>query len=156
MSVDPGRLGLHPVTAKSGIKTDIPELTPQQLEALDVLSTLATKHRLCLETQPGDMVFISNWTHLHARDSFEDPSEGPRRHLVRLWLRNSKLSWTVPKSMAVPWEAAYGNDLIQRRFPAHPARKYRPARYTAGSAAFMIEDTDDVNCEAAESEAISG
>lgn len=144
------------MTSKRGIKTNIPELTPQQLEALHVLSTLASKHRLCLETQPGDMVFISNWAHLHARDSFEDPSEGPRRHLVRLWLRNSKLSWAVPDSMRLPWEAAYGNDLIQRRFPAYPARKYRIPLYTAGSAAFMIEDDDDVNCEAADSEATSG
>ncbi|KAK4210037.1 hypothetical protein QBC37DRAFT_41751 [Rhypophila decipiens] len=157
ISVDPGRLGLHPVTAQSGIKTDIPELTPRQHEALRVLNSLASKHRLRLETRPGDMVFISNWSHLHARDAFEDPIEGPPRHLVRLWMRDSKLSWSpVPESMRVPWEAAYGNDLIQRRFPAYPARKYKTPAYTAGSAAFMLEEADDVNCETADSEATSG
>ncbi|KAM7218262.1 hypothetical protein V8F06_006325 [Rhypophila decipiens] len=157
ISVDPGRLGLHPVTAQSGIKTDIPELTPRQHEALRVLNSLASKHRLRLETRPGDIVFISNWSHLHARDAFEDPIEGPPRHLVRLWMRDSKLSWSpVPESMRVPWEAAYGNDLIQRRFPAYPARKYKTPAYTAGSAAFMLEEADDVNCETADSEATSG
>lgn len=154
MSLDPGRLGLHPVTAMAtgDGRTSIPDLTKEQRDALDILSAVASnpKYSLRLDTKPGDMVFISNWSHLHSRDSFEDPraSEGPSRHLVRLWLRDSKLSPRVPEPMRVPWEAAYGNlDYVQRLYPAYPAHKYKAPIYTVSSAAFALQDTDGVDCE---------
>ncbi|KAK3326208.1 hypothetical protein B0H66DRAFT_150976 [Apodospora peruviana] len=154
ISVDPGRLGLHPVTAKTGLGSSIPDLTCRQLEALDVLTSLAARHRLRLDTKPGDMVFIQNWAMLHARDSYKDPENGPRRHLVRLWIRDSELGWNIPDSMRVPWDAAYapdtengGADTGQKKYPTVPAREYRPPKYTAGSAAFVLRDDEDVNCE---------
>ncbi|KAK3328037.1 hypothetical protein B0T19DRAFT_449806 [Cercophora scortea] len=151
ISFDPGRLGVHPVTAKSDLASTVPSLTPRQYEALEVLSRLATKHRLALDTRPGDMVFINNWATVHARDSYIDPDNGTRRHLVRLWQRNSKLGWAIPESMRVPWETAFKahddslSAACERKYPVVPAREYKIPRYTAGSAAFMLEDGDDVN-----------
>ncbi|KAK0727492.1 hypothetical protein B0T26DRAFT_639563 [Lasiosphaeria miniovina] len=149
VSVDPGRLGLHPVTAEAGLGSFIPDLTLSQRKALSILSELASKHRLRLDTKPGDMVFINNLGLLHARDAYVDHKTGPRRHLVRLWLCNSKLAWDLPESMRAPWDAAFGDiefpGDIERKYPAFPARKYKQPRYTAGSAAFIIDDDDDVN-----------
>ncbi|KAH6626749.1 hypothetical protein B0J18DRAFT_365170 [Chaetomium sp. MPI-SDFR-AT-0129] len=150
VSVDPGRLGLHPTTAKAGIESDIPALSPLQLESLDILSSLASKHKSHLDLKAGDMVFINNLGLLHARDSYVDPEAGPGRHLVRLWLRSPKLAWSIPKSMRVPWEAAYGPDgngfpELKKQYQVKPSALYEPPKYTAGSAAFMLEDNQDVN-----------
>lgn len=168
ISVDPGRLGLHPATAKNGMGAPVPELTRPQLDALEVLASLASKNRLRLDTRPGDMVFISNWALLHARDAYIDPNEGQRRHMVRLWLRNSQLAWDVPESMRVPWEAAFGPKgdgnpvsaagsrvAIEKKYPVVPALEYKPPKYTAGSAAFILEDSDCVNGIAGEETALT-
>lgn len=169
ISLDPGRLGLHPTMARHFGGEVIPRLTPVQEEALHVLSIVATEHRLRIDTQPGDMVFINNWALLHARSSYKDcDSEcGPRRHLVRLWLRNSALGWNIPVGMRVQWEAAFGPDgmgdknpesgrigktkhgtwrgggTLQRNYPVVPAPVYKAPRYTSASAAFVIEESDE-------------
>ncbi|KAL2152324.1 hypothetical protein VTH82DRAFT_5508 [Thermothelomyces myriococcoides] len=150
ISVDPGRLGLHPATAKIGTEDPVPALSQQQLEALEVLSALATKHRFCLDLKLGDIVFINNLSLLHARDPYVDPVNGPGRHLVRLWLRNPKLAWAIPQAMRTPWEAAFGPDgngfpNLKKRYPVEPSLVYKPPKYTAGSAAFVLEDSEDVN-----------
>ncbi|KAL2191637.1 Clavaminate synthase-like protein [Thermothelomyces heterothallicus CBS 203.75] len=152
ISVDPGRLGLHPATAKIGTEPPVPALSQQQLEALGVLSALATKHRFCLDLKLGDIVFINNLALLHARDPYIDPANGPGRHLVRLWLRNPKLAWTIPQAMRTPWEAAFGPNGegfpgLEKRYPVEPSLVYKPPKYTAGSAAFVLEDGEDVNAE---------
>jgi len=152
ISVDPGRLGLHPVTAKTkpGLNASISDLSDQQLAALEILSKLAAKHAVRLDTKPGDLVFINNWSIMHAREAYVDPQDGPGRHLVRLWLRNSKFGWPIPPSMQAPWKRAYGpkgdgNPGAVKLYQIEPAPVYHAPRYTAGSAAFMIEDSDDVN-----------
>jgi len=69
---------------------DLPNHTPQQLEALDYLEKTARDPAMHarFRQEPGDMLFVNNFTVLHARDAFADPEEGPaqRRHLLRLWL----------------------------------------------------------------------
>ncbi|KAK3906362.1 hypothetical protein C8A05DRAFT_40786 [Staphylotrichum tortipilum] len=152
ISVDPGRLGLHPATAKTDPDSSTAhELNSAQQEALKVLSTLATKHRRRLDLEKGDMVFINNLSLLHARESYKDHETGPGRHLVRLWLRNKELAWEVPKEIWAPWEAAFGPDgegfseSRERLYPVTPPMEYEEPKYTAGSAAFMLEDGKDVN-----------
>jgi hypothetical protein len=64
-------------------------LTPLQIEALDLLDTLANDPRLNLmmELQPGDVQLVNNHTILHDRTAFEDyPEPERKRHLLRLWL----------------------------------------------------------------------
>ncbi|KAL1837018.1 hypothetical protein VTJ49DRAFT_4387 [Mycothermus thermophilus] len=148
ISVDPGRLGLHPATAVVDGEAPVPALTRPQLMALEVLSQLASTFRHRLDLQQGDMVFINNLALLHARDPYVDPEHGPGRHLVRLWLRNPDLAWNIPSSMRVPWEAAFGSgglSTMKKTYPALPSLVYKPPRYTAGSAAFILDDSEDVN-----------
>jgi len=64
-------------------------LTPQQVEALDLLDQLANDPQLNLlmELEPGDIQLVHNHTILHDRTAFEDyPEPDRKRHLLRLWL----------------------------------------------------------------------
>ncbi|KAK0652846.1 hypothetical protein B0T16DRAFT_427144 [Cercophora newfieldiana] len=160
-AVDPGRLGLHPAAAVAGVDSGIPELTHEQRQALDILSAFATKNRLKLDVEAGDMVFVNNFALLHARDAYVDPDsdEGQPRHLVRLWIRNSSLSWPVPESMKAPWEAAWGPKgdgnptttkagrqvVIEKTYAVSPSPEYKKSKYSAGSAAWVLEDSEDVD-----------
>ena len=68
---------------------DVPKLTPQQDEALRLVSDLADGPgiRLDMDFRPGDMQFLCNHTIFHSRTAYEDwPEVDRRRHLLRLWL----------------------------------------------------------------------
>ncbi|KAL6879945.1 hypothetical protein HDV57DRAFT_101324 [Trichoderma longibrachiatum] len=137
-SMDPNRFGPHP----SSGPTDIPPLTATQLSALERISKAAHRSELRLRLETGDLLFFNNWALLHRRDSYTDSDE-TSRHMVRLWLRNSKLGWSVPESMLPPWNAAYGDNGIRHRlYPLFPMPEYKVPKYSAGSAAFVIEDDD--------------
>ncbi len=64
-------------------------LTPEDIEALDMLADLAgdPELRLDMNFMPGDIQFLHNHTILHARSAYEDwPESERKRHLLRLWL----------------------------------------------------------------------
>jgi len=68
---------------------DVPRLSPAQIEALDLLDSLADDSALHHEMgfEPGDMQFLHNHQILHDRTAFEDwPEPERKRHLLRLWL----------------------------------------------------------------------
>ena len=67
----------------------VPPLTPQQIEALNLLDQLANDPslNLTMEFEPGDIQLVHNHTILHDRTAFEDyPEPERKRHLLRLWL----------------------------------------------------------------------
>ncbi|OPB44845.1 hypothetical protein A0O28_0089830 [Trichoderma guizhouense] len=137
-SIDPNRFGPHP----SSGPTNIPALTASQQSALERISKAAYRTELRLHLKTGDLLFFNNWALLHRRDSYTDGDE-TSRHMVRLWLRNSKLGWAVPDSMLPPWYAAYGDNGVRTKlYPLIPMPDYKVPKYSAGSAAFMIEDSD--------------
>ena len=64
-------------------------LTEADIEALDMVATLATDPELRLDMtfMPGDIQFLHNHTILHGRTGYEDwPEPERKRHLLRLWL----------------------------------------------------------------------
>ena len=68
---------------------DAPRLGAAQVEALDLLDTLANDPalNLTMALAPGDLQFVHNHRLLHDRMAFEDwPDPAQRRHLLRLWL----------------------------------------------------------------------
>ncbi|OTA52471.1 Clavaminate synthase-like protein [Hypoxylon sp. EC38] len=138
ISMDPARIGPHPLSRNGSI----PHLTLDQQEALAVLQQVARKHQLRLETQPGDIIFINNLSLLHSRESYRD-SVSSSRHLVRLWLRNTRLGWAMPPSMRMPWDAAFGEKarrVINRNYPIMPMPEYMECKYSNGTAAFVPDD----------------
>ncbi|KAI9155057.1 Taurine hydroxylase-like protein SAT17 [Paramyrothecium foliicola] len=140
-SMDPNRFGPHPSFTGS---PKPPSLTAFQIHALERVSAVAYESELGLRLEQGDLLFFNNWALLHRRDAYRDGEE-TSRHLVRLWLRNSQLGWAVPSSMLPPWVAAYGPAESDgaRVYALHPSKEYKKPKYTAGSAAFIIEDTED-------------
>lgn len=126
----------------------IPELTEAQKYALQAVSKSAYRTEAQLKLQVGDLLFFNNLALLHRRDAYKD-DENSSRHMVRLWLRNQKLGWSIPKSLLAPWDAAYGENLRipERLYPLVPMLSYHEPKYTTSSAAFMLEDTDESDDE---------
>ena len=88
-------------------------LTPEDLEALAMLSDLAAdpELRLDMSFMPGDIQFLHNHTILHARSEYEDwPEVERKRHLLRLWL-------SPPGARALPpvFAECYGDITIGDR-----------------------------------------
>ena len=68
---------------------ELPDLTEQQREALDLVAELADSPEMHVSfmQQPGDLLFLNNWVTLHRRSEFEDyEEEEKKRHILRIWL----------------------------------------------------------------------
>lgn len=68
---------------------EVPTMTDLQKQALDFLEETCEREDLQYRfyQQPGDILFLNNWTTLHRRCEFvdhEDPAQ--KRHLLRIWL----------------------------------------------------------------------
>lgn len=86
---------------------EVPRLSPELTEALDLLDELAADARLCFSMwlEQGDLQLLNNYVMLHSRTEFEDfEEEAKRRHLLRLWM-------SVPDSAPLPpeWEYYFGD-----------------------------------------------
>jgi hypothetical protein len=84
---------------------EVPRLSPQQKEAIDIL--MATAEELCFEMvlEPGDIQFINSHITYHGRTEFtDDPAQRQDRLLLRLWL-------SMPNCRALPLghEVLWGN-----------------------------------------------
>jgi hypothetical protein len=91
----------------------VPDLTEAQIEALDLLDTLADDKALNLEfaLQPGDLLFTHNHTIMHDRTAYEEWGDlARRRHLLRLWL-------AIPGARPLPdvYAQRYGSTTIGDR-----------------------------------------
>ena len=68
---------------------DLPDMTPEQSQALDQLEALAETPEMSVtfHQEPGDLLFLNNWVTFHRRDHFEDADDpNLKRHLLRVWL----------------------------------------------------------------------
>ena len=64
-------------------------MTELQREALDYLEETCERQDLQYRfyQQPGDFLFLNNWTTLHRRSEFIDHDDPAlKRHLLRIWL----------------------------------------------------------------------
>ncbi len=68
---------------------EVPAMTDLQMEALDYLEETCERRELQHRffQQPGDILFLNNWTTLHRRSEFVDYAvPALKRHLLRVWL----------------------------------------------------------------------
>lgn len=82
---------------------EVPRLTDVDIQALDTFQAMTQDPELVFSFRQsaGDMVFLNNHFHLHARTSFTDsPDPRERRHLRRLWLEAPEWAAQRPKVMA--------------------------------------------------------
>ena len=98
---------------------DVPPLTPEQIEALDLFDQLANDPALHfrMELQPGDIQLVHNHTLLHDRTAFEDwPEPERKRHLLRLWLRRRGLG-RYPRYSRTDMAQSFLVNAAASRFP---------------------------------------
>ncbi|KAK7959376.1 uncharacterized protein PG986_004230 [Apiospora aurea] len=144
-SADPARLGPLASAPRTAAAAKVPPLTAVQQHALARVHQAARMHEICLESEPGDMIYLNSWSTLHARQPYQD-GETFSRHLVRMWLRNDALGWPVPESMRMPWDSSFGDaaaKILNRRYPLVPMPVYMEPRYHNNTAAFVPDDDDD-------------
>ncbi len=68
---------------------DVPALTDDETELLDVYEAIANREdlRLDMQLRAGDIQLVSNHTVLHARTAYQDAAaSNGKRHLLRLWI----------------------------------------------------------------------
>jgi hypothetical protein len=66
---------------------ELPRFTEAQIEALDMMDTLADELKHETDFRPGDIQFLHNHVIVHGRTKYEDwPEPERKRHLLRLWL----------------------------------------------------------------------
>lgn len=86
----------------------IPPISEAQAEALDALHFTAAAHALTLDFRRGDVQFVNNLSVFHAREGYrDDVSQGKKRHLVRLWLRDGENGWEIPGCLGKRWERVF-------------------------------------------------
>lgn len=68
---------------------DLPNLSPEQKEAMDFLEEVADEpgRAVHFRQEPGDVLLLNNWVTLHRRSAFEDSDDpAEKRCLFRAWL----------------------------------------------------------------------
>lgn len=86
---------------------ELPNLTPEQIEAMDFLEAVADEpgQAFHFRQEPGDILLLNNWITLHRRSSFEDhEAAAEKRCLFRIWL-------SMPNSRPIDplFEANFGD-----------------------------------------------
>ena len=81
---------------------ELPAMTPEQKEALDLLDAVCAdpSFHFSFLQEPGDMLFVNNFTNFHSRSAFVDHEDPARRRLLlRIWLSTPN-SRSLPPSFA--------------------------------------------------------
>ena len=95
------------VTAAQRDFPEVPRLTNEQNELLDLLDVLLPDPRFCYSMQldRGDLQLLNNYVVIHSRTNFEDHDDPKlKRHLLRLWL-------SLPQGQRLPplWKEYFGD-----------------------------------------------
>jgi hypothetical protein len=92
-------------------------LAPKQLEALDIVQSLATKLAIKIRLQAGDFLAFNNLGMVHAGNGFvDDESSGQKRHLLRIIAKEETKAWTVSEPLDEIRHALYGHEDKDEKF----------------------------------------
>jgi hypothetical protein len=95
----------------------LPPLSPKQLEALDIVQSLATKFAIKIRFQAGDLFAFNNLGMVHARDSFvDDERSGQKRHLLRIIAKDETKAWAVSEPLDEIMRALYAHEDKDEKF----------------------------------------
>lgn len=88
---------------------DAPQLTEEQIDALNVVEKIAKETCTELDREDGDIQFINNLSIMHARSAYTPKSFGKtqNRHLLRMFLRDSELAWKKPVDFMERFDRAF-------------------------------------------------
>lgn len=106
-------------TASRPRPADIPAITQTQQQAIDALHYFGRACAVKLNFEPGDLLFFNNLSMLHARDGFtDDQSQGRKRHILRIILRDESFAWDVPACLRQTLDGLYDHEPTDEAFPA--------------------------------------
>ncbi|KAK0714424.1 hypothetical protein B0T21DRAFT_274100, partial [Apiosordaria backusii] len=94
-------------------------LTKAQSVAMQAVQDLGDERSIKIHPRPGDMIFLNNHSMLHARESFMDGSDHTR-HIMRLWLRNPSLAWSLPDELEAGRKRVYGENGLVEHWELEP------------------------------------
>jgi hypothetical protein len=95
----------------------LPPLSPKQVEALDLVQSLAMKFAIKVRLEAGDILAFNNLGMVHARDSFvDDQSSGQKRHLLRIIAKDESKAWTVPEPLDELQDSLYAHEDKDEKF----------------------------------------
>ncbi|TVY68927.1 hypothetical protein LSUE1_G004833 [Lachnellula suecica] len=105
---DPKRGGeTHSLVLESTVPDrdpDYPPLTLEEREAFGGFQWIAEQYSLSTALEVGDIEWVNNLHHQHARRGYTESLSSPR-HLLRVWLRDSEFSGDLPADMKNKFDA---------------------------------------------------
>lgn len=82
---------------------DVPRLTAQQIEALDLLAEVAEELCFHMDMEPGDIQILNNHVTYHSRTGYEDHDDPAKKRLLfRLWISTPN-NRPLPEVEGVLW-----------------------------------------------------
>lgn len=81
-----------------------PPLTYAEREAFGAFQWIADKYALSTALLPGDIEWVNNLHHQHARYGYTESLLSPR-HLLRVWLRDSEFAGELPTDIKNKFDA---------------------------------------------------
>ncbi|KAH7140285.1 taurine catabolism dioxygenase family protein [Dactylonectria estremocensis] len=88
---------------------DFPALTFEEREAFGGWQWVAEQYSLKTELEVGDIEWVNNLHHQHARRGFSEDISNPR-HLLRVWLRDSEHSPELPSDINNKFNAMFSEE----------------------------------------------
>ncbi|KAF4626885.1 hypothetical protein G7Y89_g11270 [Cudoniella acicularis] len=83
---------------------DYPSLTLEEREAFGGFNWIAEQYSLSTALQVGDIEWVNNLHHQHARRGYTESLSSPR-HLLRVWLRDSEFAGELPADIQNKFDA---------------------------------------------------
>jgi hypothetical protein len=93
---------------------------------------IARKHEIKPSMKSGDLRFINNMAILHRRDALEN-GENASRHLIRLWLNNQGMCWSLPPPLEIAWARVFDDNEREECWDIEPPREKGKILRVAGS-----------------------
>ena len=107
----------------------IPDISPEQADALDAVHFAAAKHAIKVAPRKGEIYFVNNLSVFHSRNAFQDDNgDGPgcsrererererrrRRHILRLWLRHPEFGRAMAGPLRRRWDQVFDVETSRR------------------------------------------
>jgi len=102
----------------------MPNLSSQQMHALDAIQKTAEKFCMRLDRQQGDIQLINNLSILHARAAYGRGDRPSKRHLLRMFLRDPANAWEKPAAYSRNFDDPFTKGRHQD-IPVHDSDPWR-------------------------------
>ena len=115
-------------TARIPRDPSMPNLSAEQMHALEVIENLARRFSAKLDRQQGDIQLVNNLSIMHARSAYGETNKPSERHLLRMFLRDPEQAWDKPAR----WSDKFDDPFTPGRTQELPIEDSDPHRKISG------------------------